>query len=44
MVGQEVSDFVSEMIEAISSRDDKEMNSMKCIVDVQVLTQRRFGI
>jgi serine/threonine protein kinase len=34
MVNQEVSDFVSEMIEAIRSRDYAEINSMKCIVDI----------
>jgi serine/threonine protein kinase len=33
MVGQEVADFVSKMIEAIGSRDYAEINSMKCIVN-----------
>jgi hypothetical protein len=42
MVGQEVSDFVSEIIEAISSRDYKEINSMKCIVDS--LKKKNFEI
>jgi serine/threonine protein kinase len=33
MIGQEVADFVSKMIEAIGSRDYAEINSMKCIVN-----------
>jgi serine/threonine protein kinase len=42
MVGQEVSDFVSEMIEAIKSRDSQKINSMKCIVDS--LKKKNFEI
>jgi hypothetical protein len=34
MVDEKVLDFVSEMIEAIGSRDYKAINTMKCIVDI----------
>jgi hypothetical protein len=34
LVGQKVADFVSEMIEALRSRDYEEINSMNCIVDL----------
>jgi hypothetical protein len=42
MVGREVPDFVSKMIEAIRSKDYEESNSMNCIVDL--LKKNEFEI